>query len=79
MQNLLERARKANPDRPIPVFECPYAADKACLQTLCAHYNPDAEECIHVEAAQALVKMAKEIAYIESSLKKLTAGVVERE
>ena len=59
MQNLLERARKANPDRPIPVFECPYAADKACLQTLCAHYNPDTQECIHVEAAQAQTKIAE--------------------
>lgn len=30
-----------------------------CLGPDCAHYNPDTDECIHVEAAMAQVRAAK--------------------
>ena len=64
MKNLQERedAMLHNPDAGVPIMQrylrCPYNNNN-CLQNGCAHYNPDTDECIHVEAAQAQVAIAK--------------------
>lgn len=38
-----------------------------CLAADCAHYNPDTNECIHVEAAQAHVKMANMLEHMSAA------------
>jgi hypothetical protein len=64
MKNLQERedAMLHNPDAGVPIMQrylrCPYNNNN-CLQNGCAHYNPDTQECIHVEAAQAQTKIAE--------------------
>ena len=63
MKNLQERedAMLHNPDAGVPIMQwylrCPYNNNN-CLQNGCAHYDPDTQECVHVEAAQAQVRMA---------------------
>ena len=64
MKNLQERedAMLHNPDAGVPIMQrylhCPYNKNN-CLKNGCAHYNPDTQECIHVEAAQAQTKIAE--------------------
>jgi sugar (pentulose or hexulose) kinase len=44
---------------PLTGERCAYEADSAGTQLIdCAHYNPDTQECIHVEAARAQVRAA---------------------
>jgi hypothetical protein len=70
MRNLDERMRAANGRS-----WCPYAgADldgNDCVKKLCAHYNPDTRECVHVEAAQAQKTIAAALALICSGRVKL--------
>jgi hypothetical protein len=63
MKNLDERIR-ANGD-----LWCPYTG--ACVTGLCAHYNLDTCECVHVEAAQAQKTIAAALARICSGRVKL--------
>ena len=42
-----------------------------CLAADCAHYNPDTDECVHVEAAQAQVWAGKMLEAIAEWLCKI--------
>ncbi len=59
---------------------CPYANadsesyDADCIKGLCAHYNPDTHECVHVEAAMAQVRAAEALTGLYSLLKQKEAG-----
>ena len=72
MKNLRERedAMLHNPDAGVPIMQrylrCPYNNNN-CLQNGCAHYNPDTQECVHVEAAQAHVKMANMLEHMSAA------------
>lgn len=63
MKNLDERIQ-ANGD-----LWCPYTG--ACVTSLCAHYDPDTRECVHVEAAQAQVRAAEALTGLYSLLKQV--------
>jgi hypothetical protein len=65
MKNVDERKRASG-----DLLWCPYSGgddDSAanCTTILCAHYNPDARECVHVEAARAQVRIADVLEAIE--------------
>jgi len=55
MKNLLARER----DRRDGQLWCPLLVATTCRRESCAHYNPDTNECVHVEAAQAQTKIAE--------------------
>ena len=59
MKNLATRRSEAWTEHGRNLY-CPHSPDyKPCSTEYCAHYNPDTDECIHVEAAQAQVAIAK--------------------
>jgi len=59
MKNLATRRSEAWTEHGRNLY-CPHSPDyKPCSTEYCAHYNPDTNECIHVEAAQARVAIAK--------------------
>jgi len=84
MKNLQERedAMLHNPDAGVPIMQrylrCPYNNNN-CLQNGCAHYNPDTNECVHVEAAQAQVAIASAMLNASSNLEQLRRWVVDKE
>lgn len=84
MKNLQERedAMLHNPDAGVPIMQrylrCPYNNNN-CLQNRCAHYDPDTQECVHVEAAQAQVQMASAMLNASSNLEQLRRWVADRE
>lgn len=84
MKNLQERedAMLHNPDAGVPIMQrylrCPYNNNN-CLQNGCAHYDPDTQECVHVEAAQAQVKMASAMLNASGNLEQLRRWVVDKE
>ena len=84
MKNLQERedAMLHNPDAGVPIMQwylrCPYNNNN-CLQNGCAHYDPDTQECVHVEAAQAQVKMASAMLNASSNLEQLRRWVADKE
>ena len=71
-----------NPDAGVPIMQrylrCPYNNNN-CLQNGCAHYDPDTQECVHVEAAQAQVQMASAMLNASSNLEQLRRWVVDKE
>jgi len=74
MRNLQERedAMLHNPDAGVPIMQrylrCPYNNNN-CLQNGCAHYNPDTNECVHVEAAQAQVAIAESLRMLAGTVR----------
>ena len=59
MKNLATRRSEAWTEHGRNLY-CPHSPDyKPCSTEYCAHYNPDTQECIHVEAAQAQTKIAE--------------------
>ena len=56
MKNLKERASALRASHVNCYASCPMINQKECEGRFCAHYNPDTNECIHVEAAQARVR-----------------------
>ncbi|MEA4884303.1 MAG: hypothetical protein VB144_11750 [Clostridia bacterium] len=59
MKNLATRRSEAWTEHGRDLY-CPHSPDcKPCSTECCAHYNPDTNECIHVEAAQAQVRAAE--------------------
>lgn len=76
MENLSarENAMLRNPDAGVPVMQrylrCPYGGND-CMQNGCAHYNPDTQECVHVEAALAQVWAGKMLEAIAEWLCKI--------
>jgi hypothetical protein len=64
MKNLDERIQANG------VLWCPYTGANeddtaACVTSLCAHYNLNTRECVHVEAARAQVRIADVLEAIE--------------
>ena len=58
MKNLATRRSEAWTEHGRNLY-CPHSPDyKPCSTEYCAHYNPDTQECVHVEAAQAQVRIA---------------------
>lgn len=56
MKSLLARERDRRDGR----LWCPLLDTTTCRREGCAHYSPDdTQECIHVEAAMAQVRVAK--------------------
>lgn len=80
MKNLQERedAMLHNPDAGVPIMQrylrCPYNNNN-CLQNGCAHYNPDTDECVHVEAAQAQVAIAKALLPVAAAESEQTGDI----
>jgi len=71
MKNVDERKRASG-----DLLWCPYSGgddDSAanCTTILCAHYNPDARECVHVEAAMAQVRAAEALTGLYSLLEQV--------
>ena len=65
---------------------CPLSGEE-CLQDghsvpdikyPCAHYNPETDECIHVEAARAQIRIAKELSVIAQTLECETINIRRR-
>jgi hypothetical protein len=70
MKNLDERIQANG------VLWCPYTGANeddtaACVTSLCAHYNLNTRECVHVETAQAQKTIAAVLALICSGRVKL--------
>jgi len=58
------------------ILWCPFSEAGACViknadgesvrePNECAHYNPETDECVHVEAARAQIRIAKELSVID--------------
>lgn len=71
------------------VLWCPFSEVGGCIVTNadgecawepsdCAHYNPETDECIHVEAARAQVEAAKELSVIAQTLECETINICRR-
>jgi hypothetical protein len=60
MKNLKERVKALQDTHPNGRLDCPLDCQRVCRNPeFCAHYDPEQEECIHVEAAQAQVRIAQ--------------------
>jgi hypothetical protein len=85
MKNLRERtsAMRESRGKDTGWLYCPQfsLSDEVCvcLAADCAHYNPDTDECVHVEAAQAQVQMASAMLNASSNLEQLRRWVADRE
>ena len=44
----------------------------------CAHYNPETDECVRVEAARAQIRIAKELSVIAQTLECETINICQR-
>ena len=65
-------------------LRCPFDNEWMCLvddehSPDCAHYNPETDECIHVEAARAQVDAARELSVIAQTLECETTSIRLRE
>ena len=49
-------------------LHCPMYPDMPCMRVHCAHYNPETDECVHVEAARAQVEAAEALVGIACCL-----------
>jgi len=79
MKNLATRRSEAWTEHGRNLY-CPHSPDyKPCSTEYCAHYNPDTNECVHVEAAMAQVKMASAMLNTSSNLEQLRRWVADRE
>jgi len=63
-------------------LSCPFAENVICRttekQSRCAHYNPKTNECVHVEAARAQIRIAKELSVIAQTLECETINICRR-
>lgn len=71
--NLTERRKEID-----ELLYCPMYSDIPCMGPPCAHYNPETDECIHVEAARAQVEAAKELSVIAQTLECETINICRR-
>ena len=66
MKKLLERERALCGGGQL---ECPRLNRMDCGHESCAHYNPDTQECIYVEAAQAQVAIAESLRMLAGTVR----------
>ena len=71
--NLTERTKKIG-ER----LECPMCPDIPCMGPPCAHYNPETDECFHVEAARAQAQAAKALVGIAEWVKQTFDSPLEQ-
>ena len=69
MKNLATRRSEAWTEHGRNLY-CPHSPDyKPCSTEYCAHYNPDTNECVHVEAAQAQVAIAESLRMLAGTVR----------
>ena len=71
------------------ILWCPFSEAGGCViknadgervrePSECAHYNPETDECFHVEAARAQIRIAKELSVIAQTLECETINICRR-
>jgi len=71
------------------ILWCPFSEAGGCViknadgervrePSECAHYNPETDECFHVEEARAQIRIAKELSVIAQTLECETINIRRR-
>ena len=71
------------------ILWCPFSEAGGCViknadgervrePSECAHYNPETDECFHVEAARAQIRICKELSVIAQTLECETIKICRR-
>ena len=63
------------------ILWCPFSkadGERVREPSECAHYNPETDECVRVEAARAQIRIAKELSVIAQTLECESINICQR-